>query len=532
MRILNDIINQIIHGDSLEVLKEIPDNSIDAVVTDPPYGLSEHDERTIREVFSKWLSGEDNYIPNKKGFMGKNWDAFVPPPVLWKEVYRVMKPGAHILVFAGTRTLDLMSMSLRLAGFEIRDTIMWVYGSGFPKGMNIAKGIEKKQGAKKQGVEKRGKGSKGNLFLLNQKYQDYELTPDAKRWEGWGTSLKPSYEPIILAKKPIEEGNVVSNVLKWGTGGINIDRCRVKYDMSRETRARYKNTLIRKPKFFKGKTMTGNTVLFKLDLGRFPANLIFECVCDKVIEGKEVGHQTKGSDNRKNPNSFFGTGLGGERNENNSYRDKTIIHTNPECPCRLIDQQSGVSKSIRSYRGVASKRYSAGIEWERAGIETNTIRGYNDEGGASRFFKQIKLEEEDYLPFFYCSKASKKERNQGLVKQQNIHPTVKPIRLCEYLATLITPPDGIVLDPFAGSGSTLIACKRLGIKYIGIELNEEYIDIAKRRLEAVKVEMGDNSNEDMEELEQEAGKFGQDNREADNKDNSNRGLQQLDLFRK
>jgi len=200
-----------------------------------------------------------------------------------------------------------------------------------------------------------------------------------------------------------------------------------------------------------------------------------------------------------------------------------------------MDKQSGIRKSGYMSPEIHQRRKTSGEYQSPHGIyhkfnNSYLLETYGDTGGASRFFKQIKLEEEDYLPFFYCSKASKKERNQGLAKQQNIHPTVKPIRLCEYLATLITPPDGIVLDPFAGSGSTLIACKRLGIKYIGIELSEEYIDIAKRRLEAVKVGTGDNSNKNMKKLKQETDKFGQDNREADNKDNSNRGLQQLNLF--
>jgi DNA modification methylase len=760
MRDINEIINQVIHGDCLEVLKEIPDNSIDAVVTDPPYGLSEHDERTIKEVFSKWLSGEDNYIPNKKGFMGKNWDAFVPPPALWKEVYRVMKPGAHILVFAGTRTLDLMSMSLRLAGFEIRDTIMWIFGSSLPKGINISKSIDAllKEGKTSPKVINKSELSKDtgkkvvkiqpNCGIMGEKREVYknigaELeTDEAKKWSGWNTTLKTSYEPIIcaakrlidnenfniisdisnnlggllwqllvglekmdmsnsqgtvlivlntvllwkiileellkkenisiilteskvitelkilnflllksiqkntnteeiqinglnlfvkiaeknlideklniedilnliaqeiviyrqnrngidvenveenllpiilnansvlinvltdliidtnrnelsifvdfaeknlkqylaepqnivvkdvwqkhlknirlglkpviLARKPIEEGNVASNVLKWGTGGINIDKCRIGNEKIMTHHAP-------KGTFAGGKINRGSDKNYYFNKGRFPSNTILECTCDKVIEGKEIGHNSEynfeesNNDNPVNITKNIKSGI--------HYKDKQIIHTDPNCPAYMLDKQSGITKSTGGRIGskgslifnMSGKNYRKGDP------------GFGDIGGASRFFKRITFEPEDYLPFFYCSKASKKERNQGLAKQQNIHPTVKPIRLCEYLETLITPQDGIVLDPFAGSGSTLIACKRLGIKYIGIELSEEYIDIAKRRLEAVKVGMGGNNNKNMKKLKQKVDKSGQDNKETDNKDNSNGELQQLDLFRK
>ena len=148
-------INQIIQGDCLEVLKKLPDNCIDCVITDPPYGLSDHSEKKIRKTFKMWLEGKDDYIPEGKGIMGKSWDSFVPPPALWKEVFRVMKPGAYILCFAGTRTIDLMSMSLRLAGFEMKDCIMYLYGSGFPKSLNVGKNLLKiiEEELKKQGVK-------------------------------------------------------------------------------------------------------------------------------------------------------------------------------------------------------------------------------------------------------------------------------------------------------------------------------------------------------------------------------------------
>jgi site-specific DNA-methyltransferase (adenine-specific) len=194
---LQEFLNKVIHGDCLEELKKLPDNSIDSVVTDPPYGLSK--EPDIVEVLTKWINDEP-YNHGHKGFLGKSWDSFVPHPDIWKEVYRVLKPGGHILCFSGTRTQDLMTISLRLAGFEIRDVIEWIYFSGFPKSADIGKALNK-----------RGK-------------KDLSL-----KWDGWGSGLKPSHEPIILCRKPIEK-TIVDNIEKYGTGGLNIDGCRVKVD--------------------------------------------------------------------------------------------------------------------------------------------------------------------------------------------------------------------------------------------------------------------------------------------------------------
>lgn len=187
---------QLINGNSLEVLKTLPDNSVDAIVTDPPYGLSQHSQGDIVNALTAWLAGEE-YTHGKGGFMGKEWDSFVPSPMLFKKCLRVLKPGGHMLCFAGARTQDLMGIAIRLAGFELRDSCLFLYGSGFPKGQNIAKGIEK-------------------LGVSNE----------AKRWEGWNTNLKPAYEPILMARKPFA-GTVVENVLKHGVGGLNIDGCRV-----------------------------------------------------------------------------------------------------------------------------------------------------------------------------------------------------------------------------------------------------------------------------------------------------------------
>jgi len=300
--------NNILCGDSLEVLKDFEDNYFDSVITDPPYGLS---------------------------FMGKKWDYDVPQVELWKEVYRVLKPGGHILSFAGSRTYHRMAVNIEDAGFEIRDMLGWLYGSGFPKSHNIGHKVEK--------------------------------------YKGWGTALKPAHEPIVMARKPFNT-SVAENVLTHGTGGINIDECRVG-----------------------GKE------------GRFPANIIH----DGSEEVLEIFPDSKAG-------KFKGKG-----------------------------SQSG---------GIWNK--STGLP---AGVE------YGDKGSAARFF--------------YCAKASKAERGN-----KNNHPTVKPIKLMEYLVRLVTPKEGIVLEPFAGSGTTLIACKQQGFNYIGIEREQEYCDIAEARLKGVKIQ--------------------------------------------
>ena len=194
---------QIMTGDSLEVLATLPDNSIDAVVTDPPYGLSNTDPEHVAETIGRWLAGERDYLPTGRGFMGKEWDGFVPPPALWDECLRVLKPGGHVLAFAGSRTMDLMSLGLRLAGFDIRDSVAWLYGSGFPKSMDISKAIDKNRGhwRGRAGAVASGNGSMGGPNYVRTPKGD-PVTPEAQQWEGWGTALKPAHEPVVCARKP------------------------------------------------------------------------------------------------------------------------------------------------------------------------------------------------------------------------------------------------------------------------------------------------------------------------------------------
>ena len=222
-------------GPCLRVLRTLPDNSVDSVVTDPPYGLSDHKPADVVACLTAWLAGKE-YRPNKKGFMGRTWDSWVPGPEVWREAFRVLKPGGHVVAFAGSRTHDLMSMALRLAGFECRDTVMWIYGSGFPKSMDVSKAIDKSAGAERElvrEVKARRSGSVDETQSGGRNYRHGEnrsitapATEAARQWSGWGTALKPAFEPALLFRKPLD-GNVAQNVMKHGTGALNIDGCRV-----------------------------------------------------------------------------------------------------------------------------------------------------------------------------------------------------------------------------------------------------------------------------------------------------------------
>ena len=463
-------------GDNIESLKKIPDNSIDSVVTDPPYGLS---------------------------FMNKKWDYDVPSVQFWREVYRVLKPGGHIVSFGGTRTYHRMVVNIEDAGFEIRDQIMWLYGSGFPKSLNIGKAVDKNQGnervewfdEKKTQPNIRGNGDQLLISASGVEVKDREPIKYSKGtspYEGWGTALKPANEPICLARKPLSEKSVAENVLKWKTGGINVDGCRIGSEIIKINGGgrKYEDG-------FNGgwNDISNNNVSNE---GRFPANVILECICGEVIKGEkgEVKSNTREAGNSFN-NYDENKGKIVTRIEN--YADKGDIHTNPDCPCRLLDEQSGDIKSSKfkeGYDGGFGAETNSYINHKPGGSIVKNERGYNDKGGASRFF--------------YQAKVSKGERNMGLdgfedkklhnINQlddrlrldgtlretpihKNNHPTVKPINLMAYLCRLITPENGIVLDPFMGSGSTGIAAQLEGFRFVGMEMDEEYMKIATARIE-------------------------------------------------
>lgn len=418
----------LLHGDCLEVMRDMADNSVDAIVTDPPYGLSK--EPNIAEVMQYWING-DVYEHKGAGFMGKSWDSFVPSPAYWKEVIRVLKPGGHALVFAGTRTQDLMTISLRFAGFEIRDSIRylhngeiyedhyssaWVFGSGFPKSANVSKLIDARLGKERTVTGENKWAHKRKIDGVDTgncygRRTDTPASEPASVYDGWGSALKPAYEPIILARKPLE-GTIADNVLKHGTGGLNIDGCRVAIDGSDDIHAKNPHTKGTIGGGDRGIYSGGKTGLYDVPDGRFPANLIHDGSNEVVV-------------------LFPATKTGVAYSEASGTND---IYGK-------IKQRTTTEKALNG----------------------------GDSGSAARYF--------------YCAKASKRDRDEGLEDNKNNHPTVKPLSLCRYLVRLITPPSGTVLDPFMGSGSTGKAAMLEGFNFIGIEQDADYLEIARQRIE-------------------------------------------------
>lgn len=518
----------VINGDNIELLKNYPDNYFDAVVTDPPYGLGK--EPNAEELMKDWI--EKGYHEIKgTGFMGKEWDSFIPQPIFWKEVYRVLKHGGHILAFFGTRTYDWGVMSMRFAGFEVRDCIQWLYGSGFPKSHNISKALDKMQGAEREVIgkstnngikavtsERVVQGHRKNLTIANERNEFDITTPStdaAKQWDGWGTALKPANEPILLARKPLEKGlSIADNILKWGVGGINIDATRIGF----KDDADYKeSTQKNQHADFGTKPLTNNTVYGDYSMvqptnyapeGRFPANIILthheDCECKgnkkvKAIKGGRIGNKN-GAYNGIGESGFskeYIKGDGGYGDEN-GQEEVEDWDCHEDCPIRILDEQSGVKASTRNMS------YSRGGGDFIDGIPNQKEKSWfkSEIGGASRFF--------------YVAKASKAERNKGLedfqekqttgggggvgdyiddvnsssgkygsekAPNKNFHPTVKPIKLMQYLVKMITPRNGIVLDPFCGSGTTGVACKIEGFEFVGLEQDIEYTKIAQARIE-------------------------------------------------
>ena len=360
---------KLLQGNNLPLLKLMPDNSVDSVVTDPPYGIS---------------------------FMGKKWDYDVPQVELWQEVLRVLKPGGHALVACGTRTQHRMAVNLEDAGFEIRDIVSWIYGSGFPKSHNIGKAVDKLQGNEREVTGQDQSGSKRNSMAGDFTGGKYDLTKGTSPWEGWGTALKPAMELWTLCRKPLSEKTIAENVLKWGTGGLNIDDTRIPtsdknyYKTSDEIIA--SSDIIKVPNQIK--RGGGNAH------GRFPANLIHD--------GSEA---TKGMGDKAR---YFYTAKASKRERNEGLEG-------------FEEKEKPLMGEFRDNPGRSTKKSSS-------------------------------------------------------VARANFHPTVKPVKLMQYLCRLITPPHGVVLDPFMGSGSTGIAAVKEGFDFIGIELDAEYVRIAEARI--------------------------------------------------
>ena len=527
------------HGDALDVLRGMADNSVDAVVTDPPYGLSDHDADDVAEALGCWLRGEE-YHHGRGGFMGRSWDEWVPGPSLWREVYRVLKPGGHLLCFAGTRTQDLMGIAIRLAGFECRDTLQWLYGSGFPKSHDVGKAIDKAAGAEREvvgkwrptGTARPVKGKKTHQAAITTSALDVDereplgtmlpitapATDAARQWDGWGTALKPAHEPILVFRKPLA-GTVAANVLAYGTGGLNIGASRVagvgvartrntegggQWASSTQREAGYRPRYERENTYQQYETPPA---------GRWPANLVLSHApgCERV--GTRRVKADKGGEAPAAATwGTYGTTPG------RHYADADGLEAVEEwacvdgCAVRALALQSGVSKS--SDRADHSQaQYGQVYGW--AGCDTKYKRsgGHNDTGTAARFFPNFEASPlDDVTPFLYTAKASRREREAGLEGMEgkpqgqrygtvqdarphtrdgyeyprqpmrNTHPTVKSLAPMRWLCRLITPPGGVVLDCFLGSGTTGMAAVLEGFRFIGVEQDAEYIEIARRRI--------------------------------------------------
>ena len=410
--------NQVLFGCSKEKLKLLADNSIDSIVTDPPYEL---------------------------GFMGKSWDntGIAYDVELWKQCIRVLKPGGHLAAFGGARTYHRMAVAIEDAGFEVRDMINWVYGSGFPKSLNIGKAVDKIEGNEGETTNQKTYPDIRNNNYGNSEGKtrisggDYSAVN--KDWQGWGTALKPAHEPICLARKPIEKGlSIAENCLKWGVGGINIDESRVGEDLIKGQKA---GQGFNNVKGFGVNTKQGGEEAKEYTsqdtFGRFPANLIHD-------NSEEV--QSCFPDTKK--------GSGKPRNRN----------------------------TVGSF-----------------GMPNNNTQEYSDSGNASRFFKSIlyypkasKSERNkgcEELPLKEAPASARSKPADGRENalgspRANFHPTVKPVALISYLIILITPKRGIVLDPFGGSGTTAVACLENDFNYVIIEKEADHIPIIKARIKA------------------------------------------------
>jgi site-specific DNA-methyltransferase (adenine-specific) len=436
------------NGNCIEVMRSMADNSLDSIVTDPPYEL---------------------------GFMGKSWDStgIAFNVEVWTEALRVLKPGGHLLAFSGSRTYHRMAVAIEDAGFQIRDQIMWVYGSGFPKSLDISKAIDKAAGSKRGKIKHKprpetsgtmsGSGDSRPWIELARQQGFYEtdnnipVSFEAVTWQGWGTALKPAHEPIVLARKPLI-GTVAANVLEYGTGGLNIDGSRVGSD-----------------------ELGGGTMPDLRDIGAMSKEAIG---IDKLSFGQNLR------------------------------------------PAQRIEQPTYTGRFPANFIHDGSHEVLAGFPDSKGGhwphIKTTGFSEFG--GGSSEYFGVGPKDtmEGSAARFFYCAKASKRDRNEGLdgfegqsigakgnglarvcatcnastiqgcecpdrtyvnPTRQNHHPTVKPTDLMRYLVKLITPPNGTVLDPFTGSGSTGKGAVIEGFNFIGIELDPDYVAIATARIQ-------------------------------------------------
>lgn len=523
------------HADALEALRAMPDNSVDSIVTDPPYGLAEHKPATIAAALTAWTNGDREHVPDGRGFMGRRWDAFVPPPAVWDEALRVLKPGGHLLAFAGSRTADLMGISIRLAGFEMRDTITWHYASGFPKSLDVSKAIDKAAGVEREVV-----GSKIGLPGYHLNAHDSgtgaftaPATEAAQQWQGWGTALKPASEPIVVARKPLG-GTVAACVLEHGTGALNIDATRVTTSGGSAGSSRAGSTSCTCPSPGDARTSHSPSTPPPASPGDAPAgrnDLPASARAGETgrppLRGSLDGYPTSPrSDGAHAPSSAAGDPASGPQRlgalgspapratsgripddqsttcpqctaghvESGRWPANVVLTHAPDCgpddttpcvdgcPVAELDAQSGdrpgmgarvLRRGVESGRGVGGPQTFEG----GAGTVAGGQAGYDDAGGASRFFPT----------FRYQAKAPTRERPSYVTDdgRKIAHPTVKPLALIRWLVRLVTPPGGLVVDPFAGSGTTGEAAVLEGFRAVLVELDAEHLPLIAERLTRV-----------------------------------------------
>lgn len=538
---------QIHNGDCAEVMASMGDNSVDAIVTDPPYGLS--------FMNKEWDSfGTDTQDKSKLAQSMVAFQESMTP--IFAEALRVAKPGAHLLCFGGTRTFHRMACAIEDAGWECRDCIMWVYGSGFPHSMDVAKAIDKASGYVGEVIGERtvDVGMQGGHMHAGRKSQQQQqvraLSDQAREWEGWGTCLKPAWEPIIVARKPLD-GTVASNVLKWGTGALNIDACRVPIEQGDDVFAKNPHT------HSKGKDsgiygryneQQGN---WSGDKGRFPANVVHDG-SQMVLElfpdtQRADGHRIRRNASHDNvyggytgeqPSGTMHSDLGGSaarffycakasKKERNMGMGKHLIWEQNQELTRLLERASSllardISESMMlSLVGIGCSMSLSGNESTDLSqaecryitstvipliTESRTCSSSPRSNISESILDAIRTSEESGISLARLADKSSQSRQDSTsggtdtatsaasalfgvlseirrrAKQGNFHPTIKPVALMEWLVTLVTPQGGVVLDPFAGSGTTLVACERLGFDSIGIEREAEYVEIIRRRL--------------------------------------------------
>ena len=428
----------LLNGDCIEEMQKLIDDGVqvDSVVTDPPYHLTSIVKRFGKEDSAPAQFGTDGaYARASKGFMGKEWDGgdIAFRPETWELALKLLKPGGHLLAFSASRNYHRMAVAIEDAGFEIRDQMMWLYGSGFPKSQNIGKAVDKRMGADREVVGK-GKPMSSLGVMHDDNWQsdnDYNETKGNSEWEGWGSALKPAHEPIVMARKPLSENSIVDNVLKHGTGGINIDGCRIEGEVNRPpTNPSFRDV---------AKDALARGGLDKLSFGQHR---------DRPIERKKVVRKSRSED------GVWTDGNSGMKAEGTEFAD-----ADP--------------------RG----RFPANVMHD--GLETEWAR-YFYCPKTSKSERHSNLDDHETKVGVNGNKWTDQDYRRGDTKptteRKNTHPTVKPVDLMRYLCRMVTPKGGTVLDPFMGSGSTGMAAKDEGFDFIGIEKEKEYFEICESRI--------------------------------------------------